>query len=49
MMKKKKKKLPIRPPVELQFEPTIPIEKINAAVDKAIKEYFRDKRDDDHR
>jgi hypothetical protein len=37
--KSDKKPLPMRPPVELQFEPTIPIEILNAAVDKAVQRY----------
>ena len=34
----KEKQLPCREPVILDFEPTIPIETINAAVDKALLE-----------
>lgn len=39
--KDKKKVLKYREPVVLQFEPTIPIEIINAAVAKALAKYKR--------
>jgi len=37
--KARKKQLKCREPVVLDFEPTMPIETINAAVDKALREY----------
>jgi len=43
-----KKSLPIREPVVLPFKPNIPIEVINAAVKKALSEYFQNKQDAAH-
>lgn len=42
---KKKKKLPIREPIILPFEPKTPIELIDAAVKKALSERFPNKRE----
>ncbi len=39
--KKPNKKLPMREPVVLPYEPDIPIETINAAVKKALLKYTK--------